>query len=161
MPTNLYGPGDNYHPLNSHVVPAMVRRFHEAKQAGADSVAVWGTGKPRREFLYVDDLAAACVDVMAMGRAVWDSVTGPGRQLLNVGYGSDVSIADLAATVAAVIGFKGRIQYDHGKPDGAPRKLIDTSRLASLGWKPKVDLTQGLSLAYADFLANSAALKAA
>jgi len=161
MPTNLYGPGDNYHPENSHVVPAMIRRFHEAKLAGAPSVAVWGTGTPKREFLYVDDMAAACLHVMDLDKSVWEANTAPMRGLLNVGYGSDVSIADLARTVAAVVGYEGKIAFDSGKPDGSPRKLIDTGRLLSLGWEPKVDLERGLSLAYADFLAQSTALMAA
>jgi GDP-L-fucose synthase len=161
MPTNLYGPGDNYHIENSHVVPAMIRRFHEAKEANLPSVAVWGTGKPRREFLYVDDMAAACVHVMNMDKSVWAANTAPMRGLLNVGYGSDVSIAQLARTVAAVVGYEGKIAFDASKPDGTPRKLIDTSRLLSLDWKPKVDLQQGLALAYADFLEQSTALMAA
>jgi GDP-L-fucose synthase len=161
MPTNLYGPGDNYHAENSHVVPAMIRRFHEAKEAQAPSVAVWGTGKPRREFLYVDDMAAACVHVMHMDKSVWAANTAPMRGLLNVGYGSDVSIAQLARTVAAVVGYEGKIAFDASKPDGTPRKLIDTSRLLSLGWKPRIDLQRGLALAYADFHEQSPALMAA
>jgi GDP-L-fucose synthase len=161
MPTNLYGPGDTYHPENSHVVPAMIQRFHAAKVARLPSVAVWGTGKPRREFLYVDDMAAACVHVMQMDRSVWAANTAPMRGLLNVGYGSDVSIAQLARTVAAVVGYEGKILFDAGKPDGTPRKLIDTGRLLSLGWQPRIDLRNGLALAYADFLEQSTALKAA
>jgi GDP-L-fucose synthase len=161
MPTNLYGPGDNYHAENSHVVPAMIRRFHEAKVAHVPSVAVWGTGKPRREFLYVDDMAAACVHVMNMNKSIWAANTSPMRGLLNVGYGSDVSIAQLARTVAAVVGYEGKIAFDASKPDGTPRKLIDTGRLLSLGWKPGVELQQGLALAYADFLEQSTALMAA
>ena len=161
MPTNLYGVGDNYHPENSHVVPAMIRRFHEAKQAGSPVVAVWGTGKPKREFLYVDDMAQACIHVMNIEKSSWEANTSPMRGLLNVGYGSDVSIAQLARTVASVVGYTGKIAFDATKPDGTPRKLIDTGRLLSLGWKPQVDLQQGLSLAYADFLAQSTALMAA
>jgi GDP-L-fucose synthase len=161
MPTNLYGPGDNYHPENSHVVPAMLRRFHEAKDSRSPSVAVWGTGKPRREFLYVDDMAAACLHVMNLEHSVWAANTDPMRALLNVGYGTDVSISQLARTVASVVGYQGKIAFDPSKPDGTPRKLLDTSRLLSLGWKPQVDLQQGLALAYADFLAQSTALKAA
>jgi GDP-L-fucose synthase len=161
MPTNLYGPGDNYHAENSHVVPAMIRRFHAAKVAHVPSVAVWGTGKPRREFLYVDDMAAACVHVMNMNKSIWAANTSPMRGLLNVGYGSDVSIAQLARTVAAVVGYEGKIAFDASKPDGTPRKLIDTGRLLSLGWKPGVELQQGLALAYADFLEQSTALMAA
>ena len=161
MPTNLYGPGDNYHPENSHVVPAMIRRFHEAKKAGATSVAVWGTGKPKREFLFVDDMASACIHVMNLDKPRWDANTAPMRQLLNVGYGSDVSIAQLARTVAQVVGYPGKIVFDATKPDGAPRKLIDTGRLLSLGWQPQVALKQGLALAYDDFLGQSTALMAA
>jgi GDP-L-fucose synthase len=161
MPTNLYGPGDNYHAENSHVVPAMIRRFHEAKEARLPSVAVWGTGKPRREFLYVDDMAGACVHVMNMEKSAWYANTSPMRRLLNVGYGSDVSIAQLARTVAAAVGYEGKIAFDASKPDGTPRKLIDTGRLLSLGWKPRIDLQRGLALAYADFLEPSMALMAA
>jgi len=161
MPTNLYGPGDNYHPDNSHVVPAMIRRFHEAKQSGSATVAVWGTGRPKREFLYVDDMAAACIHVMNLDHAHWQANTDPMRALLNVGYGCDVSIAELARTVADVIGFTGAISFDASKPDGSPRKLIDTRRLLNLGWKPQVGLQQGLALAYADFQARSSPLLAA
>ncbi len=161
MPTNLYGPGDNYHPENSHVVPAMLRRFHQARLEGAETVSVWGTGKPKREFLYVDDMAAACLHVMNMPTADWKANTAPMRGLLNVGYGTDVSIAQLARSVAAVVGYKGKITFDSSKPDGTPRKLLDTSRLLGLGWKPQVDLQQGLAQAYADFQAQSQPLIAA
>jgi GDP-L-fucose synthase len=152
MPTNLYGPGDNYHAENSHVIPAMLRRFHEAKLADAPSVAVWGTGTPRREFLYVDDMAAACVHVMNLGAPVWAANTQPMQCLLNVGYGSDVSIAELARCVADAVGYEGDITFDTSRPDGSPRKLIDSSRLHRLGWAPKVALQQGLRIAYADFV---------
>jgi GDP-L-fucose synthase len=158
MPTNLYGPGDNYHPENSHVVPAMLRRFHEAKLAGAPSVAVWGTGTPRREFLYVDDMAAACVRVMEMDSATWESNTHPMQRLLNVGYGCDVSIAELARAVAKAVGYEGRITFDANRPDGAPRKLIDSTRLHALGWQPRVGLEQGLATAYADFAEHNSAV---
>ena len=151
MPTNLYGPGDNYHPENSHVIPAMLRRFHEAKLAEAPSVAVWGTGTPRREFLYVDDMAAACVHVMNLSPSLWAANTKPMQCLLNVGYGSDVSIAELARSVAQVVGYGGHITFDTSRPDGSPRKLIDSKRLHDLGWQPKVKLERGLDLAYADF----------
>jgi GDP-L-fucose synthase len=151
MPTNLYGPGDNYHPENSHVIPAMLRRFHEAKAADAPSVAVWGTGTPRREFLYVDDMAAACVHVMNLSAAVWAANTKPMQCLLNVGYGRDVSIAELARCVAEAVGYAGEITFDTSRPDGSPRKLIDSTRLHQLGWSPKVALAQGLRTAYADF----------
>jgi len=158
MPTNLYGPGDNYHPENSHVVPAMLRRFHEAKLAGMPSVAVWGTGTPRREFLYVDDMAAACVSVMEMDSAKWEANTSPMHRLLNVGYGSDVSIAELAHAVAKAVGYEGKITFDTSRPDGTPRKLIDSSRLHALGWQPKVGLEQGLALAYADFAEHTSSV---
>jgi GDP-L-fucose synthase len=160
MPTNLYGPGDNYHPENSHVVPAMLRRFHEARLAGAPSVAVWGTGKPRREFLYVDDMARASVHVMEMPDADWRAQTQPMQRLLNVGYGTDVSIAELAHAVARAVGYEGDITFDTSRPDGAPRKLIDTTRLHQLGWKPTTSLDQGLALAYADFSASAGAVAA-
>ena len=155
MPTNLYGPGDNYHPENSHVVPAMLRRFHEARLAGAPSVTVWGTGTPRREFLYVDDMAAASVHVMNLDETAWQANTHPMQRLLNVGYGSDVSIAELAQAVARAVGYEGGILFDTARPDGSPRKLIDSTRLQALGWQPKVGLEQGLALAYADFAERS------
>jgi GDP-L-fucose synthase len=158
MPTNLYGPGDNYHPENSHVVPAMLRRFHEAKLAGAPSVAVWGTGTPRREFLYVDDMAAACVRVMEMDSATWEANTHPMQQLLNVGYGTDVSIAELARAVAKAAGYNGEITFDSSRPDGAPRKLIDSTRLHALGWQPRVGIEEGLAMAYADFAEHAGAV---
>jgi GDP-L-fucose synthase len=161
MPTNLYGPGDNYHPENSHVVPAMLRRFHEAKLDDAPSVAVWGTGTPRREFLYVDDMAAACLHVMNMDVATWSAHTQPMQRLLNVGYGSDVSIAELARSVALAVGYEGKITFDTSRPDGSPRKLLDSSRLQKLGWQPKVNLQQGLTLAYADFCGQSRPMVAA
>ena len=151
MPTNLYGPGDNYHPENSHVVPAMLRRFHEAKTNYAPSVVVWGTGTPRREFLYVDDMAAASVHVMGLPQDTWQSCTSPMQALLNVGFGSDVSIAELSHAVAQVVGYQGKIEFDTSRPDGAPRKLIDSSRLHAQGWQPQVTLSKGLALAYADF----------
>jgi GDP-L-fucose synthase len=161
MPTNLYGPGDNYHPENSHVVPAMLRRFHEAKLGGAPSVAIWGTGTPRREFLYVDDMAAACVHVMNLPPAIWAANTKPMQALLNVGYGSDVSIAELARTVASVVGYEGEITFDTSRPDGPPRKLLTSERLHELGWQPQVTLKQGLAFAYADFAGQSNRLMAA
>jgi GDP-L-fucose synthase len=154
MPTNLYGPGDNYHPENSHVVPAMLRRFHEAKLAQASSVAVWGTGTPMREFLYVDDMAAACIHVMNLDSDAWNAHTQPMHRLLNIGYGSDISIAELAHTVSRVVGYEGKITFDTTRPDGSPRKLMDSGRLLSLGWRPSVALEQGLALAYADFRAH-------
>jgi len=152
MPTNLYGPGDNYHPENSHVIPGLIRRFHEAKEAGAAEVAVWGTGRPRREFLYVDDMAEACVHVMGLDRATYEASTQPRLSHINVGTGEDITIAELAALVARTVGFGGRIVHDASKPDGAPRKLMDVGRLRALGWRPKVGLAEGLALAYRDFL---------
>ncbi len=146
MPTNLYGPGDNYHPENSHVVPALIRRFHEAKEAGAQSVTVWGTGTPRREFLYADDLADACVHLMK---------TYSDEGLVNIGVGADVSIRELAEAVAATVGYEGRLAFDPSKPDGTPRKLVDVTRLNSLGWTATTPLAEGLRLAYADFLAHA------
>jgi GDP-L-fucose synthase len=140
------------------VVPAMLRRFHEAKLAGTPSVAVWGTGTPRREFLYVDDMAAACVRVMEMDSPTWQANTSPMQRLLNVGYGSDVSIAELAHAVAKAVGYEGKITFDTSRPDGAPRKLIDSSRLHALGWQPKVGLEQGLALAYADFAEHTSSV---
>jgi len=154
MPTNLYGPGDNYHPQNSHVVPAMLRRFHEARLSQAPSVTVWGTGTPLREFLHVDDMAAACLHVMALDKATYDAQTQPMQNHINVGYGSDVSIAQLARTIARVVGYAGEITFDATKPDGTPRKLMDSSRLNQLGWHPRVTLEDGLALAYADFCSN-------
>lgn len=152
MPTNLYGPGDNYVQENSHVIPALIRRFHEAKQAGASQVTVWGSGKPRRDFLHVDDMARACVHVMNLPRAAYDAQTAPMRSFLNVGSGSDVSIAELAQTVARVVGFEGEVQFDATRPDGMPRKLLDCRRIHSLGWRASMPLAEGLALTYRDFL---------
>ena len=154
MPTNLYGPGDNYHPENSHVIPALIRRFHEAKLANAPSVAIWGTGTPRREFLYVDDMAAASVHVMQLPKATYDQHTTPMQSHINVGSGSDVTIAEVAQTVAQTVGFTGQIEFDTSKPDGAPRKWMDSSRLNALGWHAKVDLQHGLAAAYQDFVSK-------
>jgi GDP-L-fucose synthase len=153
MPTNLYGPGDNYHPENSHVIPALLRRFHEARAAKAPEVVIWGTGKPRREFLYVDDMAEASVYVMELDEATYRANTQPMLSHINVGFGEDISIADLAALIGKVVGYAGRITYDPSKPDGTPRKLMDVSRLRALGWAPRVGLEEGLARAYADFLA--------
>ncbi|NBW49215.1 MAG: GDP-L-fucose synthase [Betaproteobacteria bacterium] len=150
MPTNLYGPGDNYHPENSHVIPALLRRFHEAKEKGLPEVAIWGTGTPRREFLYVDDMAAASVFVMNLSSPVYEAQVQPQLSHINVGYGEDVTIAELAQTVAEVVGYSGRITFDSSKPDGAPRKLMDSGRLNALEWKAKVGLAQGLRVAYQD-----------
>lgn len=152
MPTNLYGPGDNYHPTNSHVVPALIRRFHEAKATGAPSVAIWGSGTPKREFLYVDDMAAASVFVMNLPKPVYDQHTSPMLSHINVGYGADITIAELAHTISRVVGYSGKITFDATQPDGTPRKLMDSSRLNALGWQAKVSLDSGLQLAYQDFL---------
>ena len=152
MHTNLYGPGDNYHPENSHVIPALIRRFHEAKLANAPSVVIWGTGTPKREFLYVDDMAAASVHVMNLPKPIYDQHTSPMLSHINVGYGTDVSIAEAAQTIARVVGYTGAVTFDTSKPDGTPRKWMDSSRLNSLGWKAQVGLRQGLSFAYQDFL---------
>jgi len=153
MPTNLYGPGDNYHPENSHVIPALIRRFHEAKLSGAPSVSIWGSGTPRREFLYVDDMAAASVFVMNLPQATYQQHTQPMLSHINVGFGSDVTIAELAQAVGQTVGYQGTIEFDSSKPDGAPRKWMDSSRLNALGWQAKVRLERGLSLAYQDFKA--------
>ena len=152
MPTNLYGPGDNYHSENSHVIPALIRRFHEARLAKASEVTIWGTGTPLREFLYVDDMAAASVHVMNLPKAVFDQHTSPMQSHVNVGSGSDISIADLASAVGRVVGFEGTIEFDTTKPDGTPRKLMDSQRLNVLGWHARIDLQAGLALAYTDFL---------
>ena len=152
MPTNLYGPGDNYHPENSHVIPALIRRFHEAKVNQAPSVTIWGTGTPKREFLYVDDMAAASVHVMQLPKATYDQHTTPMQSHINVGSGSDVTIAEVAQAIARTVGFKGQIEFDTTKPDGAPRKWMDSARLNAMGWQAKVDLKQGLVLAYQDFV---------
>ena len=152
MPTNLYGPGDHYHPENSHVIPALIRRIHEAKLANAPGVAIWGSGTPKREFLYVDDMAAACVHVMGLDKATYDRHTLPMQSHINVGSGVDITIRDLAESVAKTVGYAGRLSFDTSKPDGAPRKLMDSSRLNALGWHAQVALEAGLALAYQDFL---------
>jgi len=169
MPTNLYGIGDNYHPENSHVIPALIRRFHEAKismestthslqltshvpRPTSHSVTIWGTGTPRREFLNVDDMAAASIHVMNLDKAIYDAHTQPMLSHINVGTGEDVTIKELAETIAEVTGYTGNIEFDPTKPDGTPRKLMDSTRLRSLGWEPKIGLKEGLKAAYADFL---------
>ena len=152
MPTNLYGPGDNYHPENSHVIPALIRRIHDAMKNDSHTVTIWGSGNPRREFLYVDDMAAACVHVMNMEYATFAAKTHPMESHINVGYGEDITIRELAETIANIIGFKGEIMFDSSKPDGAPRKLMDSTRLNALGWKANINLENGLSFAYNDFL---------
>ena len=151
MPTNLYGPGDNYHPENSHVIPALIRRFHEAKVANSPEVVIWGTGKPKREFLYVDDMAAASVFVMDLDKTIYDQYTEPMQSHINVGFGSDVTISELAHAVAKVTNYQGNISFDPTKPDGSPRKWMSSERLNNLGWNAQVGLEQGLIQAYADF----------
>ena len=152
MPTNLYGPGDNYHPENSHVIPALIRRFHEAKVNKTPEVVIWGTGTPKREFLFVDDMAAASVFVMQLDKNTFDRQTEPMQNHINVGYGSDVTIADLANAVGKAVGYQGKVSFDTSKPDGTPRKWMDSGKLNRLGWQPLVNLEIGLSKAYADFL---------
>lgn len=154
MPTNLYGPNDNFHPENSHVIPALLRRFHEAAQRGDAEVVAWGSGKPMREFLHVDDMAAASVHVMELDKAIYDENTEPMLSHINVGTGEDCTIKELVETVAKVTGFKGNIVWDTSKPDGAPRKLMDVSRLHALGWKHTYNLENGLQHAFDWFIAN-------
>ena len=151
MPTNLYGPGDNYHPENSHVIPALIKRFHEAKVTNASEVVIWGSGTPRREFLYVDDMAKACVFVMEMGKTKINQVLSPMQSHINVGFGSDISIAELATKIAKIINYSGEIIFDSTKPDGPPRKWIDSSLLNQLGWEAHYDLENGLTQTYMDF----------
>lgn len=155
MPTNLYGPGDNFHPENSHVLPALIRRFHEAAQSGAEEVMIWGSGMPRREFLHVDDMAAASLFVLDLPKADYEANTQPMLSHINVGSGTDISILELAQKVAAITGYKGRIVTDPSKPDGTLRKLMDVSRLTQMGWSAQIGLDQGLSETYQWFLANS------
>lgn len=157
MPTNLYGAGDNYHPLNSHVIPALIRKFHEAKKASAPTVTVWGTGTPRREFLYSDDMADACVHLMNLPDEQFVPLLGQARNdglapLLNIGVGHDVTIRELAETVSETVGYKGKLEFDATKPDGTPRKLLDVGRLTALGYAAKTNLKVGLAAAYQDFL---------
>lgn len=154
MPTNLYGSNDNFHPENSHVIPALIRKFHEAKISGANAVEVWGTGQVKREFLHVDDMAAACVHVMGLSKAHYAEVTEPMLSHLNVGTGEDVTIRELSETIGEVVGFTGELNFDANKPDGAPRKLMDNTRLKALGWSPRISLKTGLSTTYEWFTNN-------
>ena len=156
MPTNLYGTGDRYHPMNSHVIPGLIRRFHEARESGAHEVAVWGTGAPRREFLHVDDLAAASVFVMECPRVEYEAVVGDHRISINVGSGTDLTIRELADLIAEVVGFHGLVAFDPSMPDGTPRKLLDVSRLTRLGWTPSIGLADGLRRTYAEYVAEHA-----
>lgn len=159
MPTNLYGPGDNYHSENSHVIPALIRRFHEAKVNGSNDVVIWGSGAPRREFLYVDDLAAASIHVMGLELNSYQENTSSMLGHINVGFGVDITIKELAQKVAETVCFSGRIKFDVSKPDGSPRKLLDSSKLSLLGWTPSVEIDDGLVLAYEDFLSNNQRLR--
>lgn len=159
MPTNLYGPGDNFHPENSHVVPALMRRFHEAAAAGDASVSVWGSGTPMREFLHVDDMAAASVHVMGLTQATYAENSDPMLSHINVGTGVDCTIRELAETMMAVTGYKGDLVFDASKPDGTPRKLMDVTKLANLGWQASIPLRDGLEQTYAWFLSQTGAIK--
>lgn len=154
MPTNLYGPGDNFHEANSHVLPALLRRFHEAKHAGVEEVVIWGSGTPKREFLHVDDMAAACVFLLDIPKDVYAANTQPMLSHINVGTGCDVSIAGLAQTIAQATGFEGRISFDTTKPDGTPRKLLDVSRLTNMGWTASIPLEEGVRQTYDWYLSN-------
>src|ERR1035437_2679833 len=157
MPTNMYGPGDNYNLETSHVLPALIRKVYEARCAGRSEVVVWGSGKPLREFMYSDDFADACVYLMTLDDQSYGTLLSEDHPpLINVGYGSDVTIRELAETVCRVLGFEGKLVFDASKPDGTPRKLMDSSRLRALGWRPKIDLETGIRLAYDDFLKRSA-----
>lgn len=160
MPTNLYGIHDNFHPENSHVIPALMRRFHEAKVNGEQQVTVWGSGKPLREFLNVDDMAAASIHVMELEDSIYQQFVSPMLSHINVGTGTDCSIAQLAELMAEVVGFTGKIVFDPSKPDGTPRKLLDVSRLKRLGWEPKISLPEGLKATYAWFVENQADFRA-
>ncbi|MFU1816867.1 GDP-L-fucose synthase [Citrobacter portucalensis] len=154
MPTNLYGSHDNFHPSNSHVIPALLRRFHEAREQNTPDVVVWGSGTPMREFLHVDDMAAACIHVMELDREVWQEYTQPMLSHINVGTGVDCTIRELAQTIAQVVGYKGRVVFDASKPDGTPRKLLDVTRLHQLGWYHEISLETGLASTYQWFLEN-------
>ncbi len=154
MPTNLYGPGDNFHPENSHVMPALIRRFHEAAASGAEEVVIWGTGTPYREFLHVDDMAEASLFVFDLDKKTYEANTEPMLSHINVGYGEDVTIAELAHLVADVTGFTGRVSFDTSKPDGTMRKLMDSERLTAMGWRPSIVLADGIRETYTWFLAN-------
>ena len=159
MPTNLYGPGDNFHPQNSHVMPALLRRFHEAARDGLDEVVIWGTGTPRREFLHVDDMAAASLFVMDLDKETYEANTEPMLSHINVGSGTDISIGELAAMIAEVTGFEGRIGFDTSKPDGTARKLMDVTRLKTMGWQASIDLQDGVRTTYEWFLSNNDSLR--
>ncbi len=154
MPTNLYGPGDNYHPENSHVIPALLRRFHDAKISNSKNVNIWGTGTPKREFLFVDDMARASIHVMNLDKKIYDQFTEPMCSHINVGNGKELTIKELSEIIKDVVNYKGQINFDPNKPDGNPRKLMDSQRLMSIGWRPQVNLREGLLISYNDFLKN-------
>ena len=158
MPTNLYGPGDNYDPETSHVLPALIRKMHEAKQGGKDEVVVWGTGTPRREFLHSDDMADACVFLMSLGDEAFGGVAQHWPPLINIGFGSDLTIRETAELVASIAGFSGRLRFDASRPDGTPRKLLDCTLLNEMGWKPKISLQNGIEQATNDFVAGTRAV---
>ncbi len=159
MPSNLYGPGDNYHKDNSHVIPGLIRRFHDAKHNNLSEVSVWGSGNPLREFLFVDDMAAACIHIMNLSKDIYNANTKPMLSHINIGAGEDISIKELAFKIAEVINFKGKIVFNSNKPDGSPRKLMSTKKILDLGWKPSIDLKKGLEITYKDFLDNNKILR--
>jgi GDP-L-fucose synthase len=152
IPTNLYGPGDNYHPENSHVIPALIQRFHEAKINNEKNVIIWGTGKAKREFLYVDDMAKACIHVLNIDKAIYDQQTAPMRSYLNIGSGQDLTIKELAEMIQVVVGYKGEINFDPTRPDGSPQKLMDSQCINNIGWKHETSLKDGLFLTYKNFI---------
>ena len=156
MPTNLYGPGDNYDLQTSHVLPALIRKAHEARMRGEEKLVVWGTGRPKREFLYSDDMADACVALLRLEEAKFGEAIGAYPPLLNIGAGEDLTIQELAELVCDVVGFKGRLAFDASKPDGTPRKLLDSSRMAALGWRPRIGMEEGIALAYEEYKARPA-----
>jgi GDP-L-fucose synthase len=154
MPTNLYGPGDNYDLRTSHVLPALIRKAHEAKNRGDEALVVWGTGKPRREFLYSDDMADACVALLRLEDQRFQSAIGSYPPLVNIGSGTDLTIRELAEAISRIVGFRGALRFDTSKPDGTPRKLLEVSRMTKLGWAPRVSMEEGIALAYREFLAR-------
>jgi GDP-L-fucose synthase len=155
MPTNLYGINDNYHSTHSHVVPALIRRFHESKISNKDEIKIWGTGQARREFLYVDDMAEACIFLMNLQKDKYDNYVSDMLSHINIGSGSDISIKELAKKIQRIIGFKGKLIFDNTKEDGAPQKLLDISKIKALGWSAKIDLDTGIKIAYDDFIQNN------
>jgi len=159
IPASLFGPGDNYHSENSHVIPAMIKRFHEAKLNNLKNVTIWGTGLPRREFLYVDDMADAAINIMNLDPKEYSKLTSSMISHINIGSGSDISIGELAKMIARTVGYNGELVYDKQKPDGVYQKLLDSSKISSIGWKPSIELDQGLSMAYNDFLNNRTSLR--